>query len=171
MSAPFEMQPQAVQMHDQLVGIADRWLKRQNCGVTFRDPFRAATKYGEVPDAIGFRHSVSILVECKATRSDFLADKKKAFRVDPAKGMGDWRFFLCPGGLIAPDGLPAGWGLLYVTRARVEAAYGMPAGNVNWHSQAPFQGNKECECQLLYCATRRFVVRGLFDKIYEPIKE
>jgi hypothetical protein len=78
---------------------------------------------GEIPDAIGFREtgeprfgdSGSVLVEVKVSRADFLADKKKPHRINPETGMGNWRYYLCPEGLIHPSELPDKWGLLYVT--------------------------------------------------------
>jgi hypothetical protein len=68
----------------------------------------------ETPDAIGWRVGRSILIECKTSRSDFLADGKKFFRQYPEQGMGHTRYFMAPAGLIKPDDLPAGWGLLEV---------------------------------------------------------
>ncbi|GBQ90079.1 hypothetical protein GCM10007866_16160 [Gluconobacter albidus] len=72
---------------------------------------------GESPDAIGYRVSDMInggstIVECKVSRSDFLADRKKPHR--QTGGMGKWRYFMCPEGLISPDELPDKWGLLHV---------------------------------------------------------
>ena len=56
--------------------------------------------------------TVSVVVEVKTSRSDFLADRKKAHRVEG--GMGTYRYFLCPTDVIRVDELPQGWGLLYV---------------------------------------------------------
>jgi hypothetical protein len=71
--------------------------------------------YGrEIPDALGWRWDTTVLVECKATRADFLRDKKKEFRNQAGKGLGDYRFYLCPTGIITPDDLPPKWGLLYL---------------------------------------------------------
>ncbi|MEQ5770023.1 hypothetical protein NFH98_20845 [Halomonas sp. H33-56] len=154
--------------HDHLVERAEKWLRGQGCGVVFNDRFRAATHSGEQPDAIGWRDGLSLLIECKASRADFLADKKKRFRRDPAEGMGDWRFMMCPPGLIAPDELPPGWGLLYVHPRKVERAHGVPA-NCHWWIKKPFEGNKRSETQLMYSALRRLSLRGHFDSIYEPV--
>lgn len=154
--------------HAALVARAEKWLWRQNCGVVFRDAFRAVTSSGEQPDAIGFRHGVSILVECKVSRADFLADRGKPFRASPEIGVGDWRFYLCPKSLIAAAELPAGWGLLYANGARIEPVCGVP-GNTGWVSDRPFSGSKENEAFMLYAALRRMVIRGHFDSIYEPL--
>ncbi|KKK54365.1 hypothetical protein LCGC14_3085490, partial [marine sediment metagenome] len=68
--------------------------------------------YGdEIPDALGFASRKSTLIECKASRSDFLSDKKKSFRQKPDEGMGCLRYYLTPPGLVDPDELPENWGL------------------------------------------------------------
>lgn len=154
--------------HAALVLLAEKWLRRQNCGVVFRDAFRAITEHGEQPDAIGWRHGLSILIECKVTRTDFLADKRKPFRMDPAKGVGDWRFYLCPKGLISVEDLPIGWGLLYADGARIKPVHGVPP-NTAWWSGRPFSGEKRCETQMLYSACRRMELRGHLSAIYDPM--
>ena len=152
--------------HDYLCQRAEKWLKTQGCGVVFRDAFRAHTCDGEQPDAIGWRSGLSILIECKVSRSDFLADKKKRFRKDPALGMGDWRFFMCPPDVIKPEDLPEGWGLLYVLSRQIQKVRGIPP-NTQWWSKKPFEGNKRAETQMMYSALRRMVIRGHFEEIYE----
>lgn len=156
--------------HDELVARAERWLRTIGCGVVFNDSFKAATIFGEQPDAIGWRDGLSILIECKASRADFLADKSKRFRQTPEQGMGDWRFMMCPPGLIAPKDLPQGWGLLYVHPRKIERVHGVPL-NTCWWSHKPFEGNKRCETQLMYSALRRISQRGDFMKIYEPLSQ
>lgn len=154
--------------HDDLVARAERWLKTMGCGIVFNDNFRAGTISGEQPDAIGWRDGLSLLIECKSSRSDFLADKKKRFRQDAKQGMGDWRFMMCPPRMISSDELPEGWGLLYVHARKVERVHGVP-GNAHWWNAKPFEGNKRCETQLMYSALRRLNIRGHFEKIYEPL--
>lgn len=75
---------------------------------------------GEIPDAIGFRPADplggSTLVEVKVTRVDFLADKTKPHRI--SGGMGRWRYYLTPAGLVTTAELPPGWCLLEVVGPR-----------------------------------------------------
>ncbi len=66
----------------------------------------------ELPDAIGWKRGWSILVECKVSRGDFLRDKHKVAR--QRVGMGQSRYFMTPKGLLKPEELPPGWGLLEV---------------------------------------------------------
>src|SRR5208337_2931128 len=62
----------------------------------------------------------SVLVECKVSRADFLADREKPFRQKPELGVGCERFYLAPAGLIRLEELPAGWGLLELRNGKIE---------------------------------------------------
>ena len=107
--------------HADLCGIAVKWLKRPHssggpgCLVAVSEVAGGWT--GEIPDAIGFCLSWGLtgatVIEVKVTRSDFLADRRKPHRQD-GKGMGSWRYYMAPEGLIRVDELPAGWGLIEV---------------------------------------------------------
>jgi len=104
--------------HAQLVEKAVRWLRCYRCGVVLSE--QACTS-GEMPDAIGWKQAChSVLVECKISRSDFLVDRQKPFRLKPQKGVGSERFYLTPPQLLSVDELPDGWGLLECRRGRVE---------------------------------------------------
>ena len=151
--------------HGELVLRADKWLQSQGFTVTLRDGFSAWTTYGEKPDAIGWRDYYSCLIECKSTRADFLADRKKQFRAEPHLGMGDWRFYMCPPGVIHVDDLPDSWGLLYCHPRKVEKVHGYPPAG-RWDCM-PFSGNKRSETMMLRSALRRFQVRGMFDVVYD----
>ena len=104
--------------HAQMVERAVRWLRGYRCGVVLSEQ---ACVSGEMPDAIGWkRANHSVLVECKVTRADFLADRAKPFRQKPEQGVGSERFYLTPPGLVKVEELPAGWGLLEYRRGRIE---------------------------------------------------
>lgn len=114
--------------HKLLCDLAVGWLKRPSgdrrgpsCKIAFSES-RGDWK-SEMPDAIGFRvgvyHESSTLVEVKMSRADFLADRKKPHRIEPASGMGIYRYFMAPVGLISVDELPARWGLIEVTEKGV----------------------------------------------------
>lgn len=152
--------------HDELCLMAESFLKRNGYGVVFNDRFRAFTKHGEQPDAIGFRSGVSCLIECKTSRADFLADRKKRFRRDPTIGMGDWRFMMVPKGMIRVDELPEGWGLLEVSKGRVYKTHGWPPNTII-HTSKPFKGCRDSEIAMMYSALRRMVVRNHFREIYD----
>ncbi|AFX93587.1 hypothetical protein G646_gp119 [Serratia phage phiMAM1] len=101
--------------HSEGCAIAANFLKTKcNCGIVFIEPNPWGNS--ESPDAIGFRiMGVSILIEVKVSRADFMSDKNKPHRKDPTTGMGTYRFYACPEGVIKPEDLPPGWGLLYFT--------------------------------------------------------
>jgi len=154
--------------HSELVSRAEKWLKNNGCGVVFRDEFRAMTHSGEQPDSIGWRDGLSIVIECKASRSDFLSDKKKRFRKDPSLGMGDYRLYMCPPEIITVEDLPDGWGLLYAMPKTTKKVHNIPT-NCTWWRDKPFEGNKRYETQMMYSALRRMVIRGHFEEIYEKL--
>jgi hypothetical protein len=96
--------------HGRLCHIAAKWLHSKGC--VFAVAELTAT-CGEIPDAVGFKAWTTYMVEVKVSRSDFLRDKKKRVRQIPEKGIGDFRYYLCPTGLIQPEEVPERWGLLY----------------------------------------------------------
>lgn len=108
--------------HAGLVLLGHQWLKRQGCWMVLRELVVTCSR--EIPDVIGWREEDTFLIECKTSRSDFLVDRRKAHRVDPAKGMGSFRYYLCPEGMIQPEDLPARWGLLYATATGVSLVTG-----------------------------------------------
>lgn len=111
--------------HDELISKAYRWLLgTMKCMFVLSE---IESGFGERPDAIGFKWQGSYLVECKANRADFLSDKKKHFRKDPGKGLGDYRFYMCPKGMIQPEELPGHWGLLWAYPRIVKVV--KPAGD------------------------------------------
>ncbi len=74
-----------------------------------------------MPDAIGWKRAChSVLVECKVSRADFLADREKPFRQKPESGVGCERYYLAPRGLIRLQELRPGWGLLEVCGREIE---------------------------------------------------
>lgn len=67
----------------------------------------------------------SVLVEVKVSRSDFLRDKHKPHRQPGTPSLGDFRYFMCPAGLLTLDDMPEGWGLLWVNaRGHVQVMAG-----------------------------------------------
>ncbi len=108
--------------HAQLVEKAIAWLRSYRCAVILSEQ---ACVSGEMPDAIGWkRASHSVLVECKTSRADFLADRDKPFRQKQEIGLGCERFYLAPSGLLDPSELPPGWGLLELRKRKVEVVRG-----------------------------------------------
>jgi hypothetical protein len=136
--------------HSHLVEKAVRWLRWYRCGVVLSEQ---ACVSGEMPDAIGWKQAChSVLVECKVTRADFLADRDKPFRRKPEKGVGSERFYLTPPALVKIEDLPAEWGLLELRRGRVAMVH--PSAK-NLRTATGFR----CEMNLLLASLRRVEVR------------
>ena len=136
--------------HAELVQAAVAQLKRWRC-LPICSEMHCANTYGEIPDAIGWLSRASILIECKATRQDFLRDSEKLFRKEPGFGMGDIRFYFTNPGVIRDD-LPEGWGHYVVIDGRPKWAGGLRYSNA---CKIPFQGNKREEMYLMRSYIRR----------------
>jgi hypothetical protein len=155
-------------LHHKLVNIAYSWvLKNGSCGVAFKE-LNTSTINREYPDVIGFgSFGYSVLIECKTSRADFFADRKKPFRKEPSLGMGSQRFYCCPTGLIKQEELPDGWGLIYVNeKGRATAVHSNYKGNLIHNNKQ--DKNIVAEHGLMYSALRRLHLRGRIDEIYEP---
>ena len=93
--------------HSDLVRIAAKWLEKEHAVVVTEMASGALIE----PDALGFKGGHwTTMVECKVSRADFLANRRK-----PEKQMGAFRYFLTTPGLVSVDELPAKWGLLEVS--------------------------------------------------------
>jgi hypothetical protein len=144
----------AIITHRELVEKSEKWLRRNGFPVTCNEKTIAVTEFREQPDVLGFTSSTSVLLEIKVSRNDFLSDFKKVFRIDTEKGVGEWRFYVCPEGLICIDELPKGWGLIELKGRKLEPVYGWPP-NTLWSRNKPFIANKQAERQYMYSMLRR----------------
>lgn len=130
--------------------MAVAWLRRYRCGVVLSEQACAS---GEMPDAIGWKKRChSVLVECKASRADFLADHAKPWRQRPETGVGCERYYLAARDMIAVDELPRGWGLLEVCGRDIAT---VQRSAKNLRSGVGF----EYEMNLLLASLRRVEVR------------
>lgn len=126
-------------LHYQLCVEGGKWMRRKNKPST--DKYREISKkikeaentllvgylprfkwvavelvtYGtENCDVWGFDGYYTGVIEVKTSHADFVKDKKKWWRTaKPEFQAGNMRWFLCPEGLIKPEELYDGWGLLY----------------------------------------------------------
>ena len=149
--------------HKELVEIGYKWaLKR--CGFAFKE---LSVAHDEIPDVLGFNSQGTFLLEAKVSRADFLADKKKVFRIFSEKGIGDWRFFIAPKGLIMTEELPQNWGLIEVSEKGKAITTYNPFGTGNIYSNwIKCNKNSEAEYRFLYSALRRLHLRNRIDEIY-----
>ena len=108
-------------LHYKLCELGGKFLKsRKNA-----EPWRTPNKYvtvemvamtAENPDVWATNGYDTSLIEVKTSHSDFLADQKKWSRSKAAeladKQLGNYRYYLCPEGVIKEEELPPNWGLL-----------------------------------------------------------
>lgn len=157
--------------HKDLIPIAYRWvLKSGSCGVAFKELNTHASN-GEYPDVIGFGSwGRSVLIEVKVSRSDFLADRKKSFRKYPEQGMGRFRFYMCPVGLIKPADLPDNWGLIYVSvtgKAKCVVNPYCKSNSGNIWGDGFENRNMIAEHGFMFSALRRLHIKGHIVSIYD----
>lgn len=139
--------------HSELIKVATVQLKRWRC-LPICTEMVSQNVSGEIPDVIGWTARASILIECKASRADFLADCKKIFRFDlPESGMGDFRFYFTNPGVITKEtDIPLGWGVYEVIDGKVKYKFGKRYSNA---APIPLRGNKMAEVTLLRSYIRR----------------
>lgn len=153
--------------HAELVERAVRWLRgTAGCPIAFGE---IVTACPEQPDAIGFRErgTGSYLIECKVSRSDFLADRHKGHRrADEA--LGSYRYYMCPPGLIKADEIPERWGLLYAHPGKVELVKGKRPKYWKYEPEFDCRPHRVSELGVLFsvlCRLRIHLGAAEFDRI------
>lgn len=108
--------------HRELCILAAKWLRRPKlCGPSCTyAAVELVTAAQESPDVFGWNYWATVLIEVKVSRSDFLADGKKRCRQHPEEGVGAFRYYCSPEGLIKETDLPENWGLLWDTGENIE---------------------------------------------------
>ena len=100
--------------HEELIKRGVKWLKNNQIS-TMRFPI-ILPEYrcfaNSIPDIIGLNHYRTAVIECKVSRADYLADQHKGHRHYRFQ-LGNYRYYLCPVGLLLPNEINNGWGLLY----------------------------------------------------------
>jgi len=144
--------------HKEACARAARWLQNTiGCAVVMTE---RTTRVSETPDAVGWKSDGdSILVECKVSRSDFHADKTKIFRRVEEQGVGRFRYYAAPKGILELEDMPEGWGLLEITEHQVRVRK-IAAGK---------SANKNAEVSMLVSAIRRLELAAtVFVRHEEP---
>lgn len=145
---------------------AAQWVAKKGWPVVVTE-MMAVTTTGEVPDVLAFKNGASLLMECKTSRADFLSDAKKPFRKKATTGMGAYRAYVAPAGVIKEADLPRGWWLLEPHGNGLRVVVG-PKSNLL--GRRPFiKRNYEGEQSILLSAIRRLGVaagKGVSVRIY-----
>ena len=143
-----------------MVSIGAKWLEKQGFPIVFTELQSIGCR--EQADVVAFRSSCSAIIEAKTSRSDFLVDARKPERQVDGLGLGVYRYYLCPAGLIMPADLPLRWGLLHEVDGKVIQVAG-PTGNYwpsfgtelpGW-SDFQHQSNISSERSALFSIARR----------------
>lgn len=147
--------------HKTLVRRISFWFKNRHQSCIVMSEF--VTSAQEIPDVLVMQSGAhSVLIECKASRSDFLSDKNKFFRRQEDYGMGDKRYYAASMGMIKPEELPDGWGLLEVGERQIRETV----------EPKPKESNKRRECLMLMSALRRLEIStAVFVRQEEPEEE
>ena len=133
--------------HRELCIIAAKYLRTKGISEWKRCRYAVVEleRVGECPDAFGFGNGTTQLIEVKVSRMDFLSDKKKYWRKHPEYGLGNFRSYLCPEGIIQEKDLPLNWGLLHI----------LPDGTITVVKKPEYQQSNHMEEMNLICSILR----------------
>lgn len=115
-------------LHYQLCCLGAKFLKSRKSAEPWETPNKyvvveLVTLTAENPDIWATNGYHTTLVEVKTSHADFLADKKKWIRSEEAeiadKCLGNYRYYLCPEGVISENEIPDKWGLLVYDGRRI----------------------------------------------------
>lgn len=112
----------------------------------------------ELTDVYATNGEISCIIEAKTSHQDFEVDGAKYTRLRPDEGLGDFRYYLCPEGLIKENELPPYWGLLYYKDGKI----------VKVKSAIQQSCDKRAELFVMLSIMRR---EGLLGKTYNYRKE
>lgn len=122
--------------HSELVHIGEIWL-RKNIRLPIVLTEMKCSGSREQPDVLGFNSNCSFMIECKTSLSDFKKDFKKPERMGLLNGVGNYRIYLAPKGIIKPELIPSGWGFLEVDEKGKIDIVNFKEGNIFCGNNAP----------------------------------
>ena len=150
--------------HAELVQRGVNWFKNNRIS-TMRYPI-VLPEFGcyasSIPDVIGLNHTATAVIECKVSRSDYLADKRKCHRNYKVQ-LGNYRYYLVPVGLITVDEVNSGWGLLYCHAHKITVE-----NESEFHENAQ---TREQEYQVMYSIIRRLMSYDGHDATLKMLRE
>ncbi|HFF8253867.1 TPA: MmcB family DNA repair protein [Acinetobacter baumannii] len=123
-------------MHHELVGIASDWVKKKlNFPVVATELKCIGSR--EIPDVLAFRAQTSLIIECKTSLADFRNDFSKPERNGTCQGVGNYRLYCAPAGLIPIDRIPDSWGLIEVNHKGKVELVKFKQGNIYHNNESP----------------------------------
>ena len=155
--------------HDDLIARGKKWLANSHNGkaLGYYQPSMGvilaefSCSAASIPDVIGFCSSMSVLIECKVSRSDLFADFKKSHRHHQNQ-IGNYRYYLVIPGIVSSTDIPDGWGLLVCQAKHIDVAK-----QAMMHDNA---GVRQVEYWPLYSLARRAEIRGLIPELTKPLE-
>lgn len=155
-------------LHHTLCLRAHKWLRgTMRCRVSVCE---FTPVWGESPDAWGIRRYgsrlESHLVEVKVSISDFRADAGKLFRRCPEQGAGNFRWYLCPAGMLSEADIPPDWGLLWFDEPKNKVRVIRKPSDK--YMTPDVSGNDR---SIMYSLLGRSVANGSFENICKPYRE
>jgi hypothetical protein len=152
------------QKHRELCELGGKWLRNHKFNegpICTYSVVELVTVQLENPDVFGWDYWQTSLIEVKTSRADFKKDFKKKFKQEGYLGVGMYRYYLCPEGLIKSEELPERWGLLYEKDGEIisiKVPEQFPNEEVNGMGQVT----------ILSSIMRRM---GMYGKVYDFRKE
>ena len=122
--------------HNELVLIAAKWVKKSLKFPIVTTELKT-TGSREIPDVLAFRSNTSLIIECKTSLIDFKRDFKKPERINQDKGVGNYRLYLAPEGLIPINLIPKSWGFLEVSSRGTINTVLFKQGNIYHNNSSP----------------------------------
>lgn len=149
--------------HAELIERGAKWLRdSKRCGVVLSE----RESNGERPDLIGWRRDgFSYLIECKASRADFIADASKRHRYLPSQAMGNWRYYLSAPALLSLNMIPERWGLLEAHPSTIRTVVAAEETCAGWTSAEQMRR----EMCLLVSELSRYQIHGLVYPKLQPV--
>ena len=150
--------------HSELVARGVNWLKNNRVS-TMRMPI-VLPEYrcyaDSIPDIIGLNHDKTVVIECKVSHPDYLNDQRKGHRRHAIQ-LGNLRYYLCPVGLLHPEEINNGWGLLYCHSHKITIE---KQSDIFAKEQTRPQ-----EYQVMYSIIRRLTSYDGHDKMIEILRD
>lgn len=150
-------------LHYELCCKAATWIRQPMNNERWHSPYQLSTVElvctgKELADVYATNGEISCVIEVKTSHKDYEVDGCKYTRFKPDEGLGDFRYYLCPAGMISENELPPFWGLLYYDNGKIS--------KVRSAIQQP--SDKRMDIFVLTSIMRR---EGLLGKTYNYRKE
>lgn len=151
--------------HKDIINASIKWCKSHGYHLILEE-FVAG--HMENPDVLAFGNAHSLMIEVKVSRQDFLKDAEKFPRRNPKHGVGNYRYYACPEGLIKENEIPKGWGLIYIIDKKAKTIKGHKSNCVTVEFPLEFfNANLRQERTMLMSALRRVKMKEIKNCNYK----